>query len=87
MAFPCPVCGHRRSAVVDSRAPFNFKYLRRRRHCAGCGHPYTTREIAIGDANPRPLTEEACKAALSVLRKLINGHLKKDLQKKERGVE
>lgn len=40
----CPICGHLKTRVVDSRPGDNNNHIRRRRHCAECDRRFTTFE-------------------------------------------
>lgn len=40
----CPLCGHKESKVIDSRASDCGASIRRRRRCLACGHRFTTYE-------------------------------------------
>jgi transcriptional repressor NrdR len=40
----CPICGQQDTRVIDSRPAENGASLRRRRHCDGCDHRFTTHE-------------------------------------------
>lgn len=40
----CPSCGADDTRVIDSRPADNGASIRRRRHCDGCGHRFTTYE-------------------------------------------
>ena len=46
VGVPCPVCGERRSAVVDTRP--SKEHTRRRRVCAN-GHAFTTHERCVSE--------------------------------------
>lgn len=41
----CPVCGHPKSNVVDSRPSNDLSSIRRRRECISCRHRFTTYEV------------------------------------------
>lgn len=43
----CPRCFSQRSRVRDSRGAVDMNAIRRRRHCIGCGHKYTTYESTV----------------------------------------
>lgn len=46
-ACPCPKCGEAQVSVLDTRPTgqhFGWS-IRRRRHCHGCGHRFTTWEV------------------------------------------
>jgi transcriptional regulator NrdR family protein len=45
----CPLCSHRNSKVIDSRA--SAESVRRRRVCMKCNHRYTTYEGASLNKN------------------------------------
>lgn len=48
--FKCPKCGATKgSAVLDSRAPQEGSYIRRRRSCNACGYRFSTRETFWND--------------------------------------
>jgi transcriptional repressor NrdR len=42
----CPLCSFDSTRVVDSRLTDPGDSIRRRRECAGCGHRFTTHELA-----------------------------------------
>ncbi len=41
----CPICGHAKSIVVDSRPTEEHASIRRRRECMSCQSRFTTYEV------------------------------------------
>ena len=58
MSFACPACNHLVTAVKESRQM--VRYVRRRRQCVACRHPFATYEIATAEYD---LVAEIVRAA------------------------
>ena len=56
----CPVCGHPKSNVIDSRPSGDGSSIRRRRECESCKHRFTTYEV-IDTVHPVVIKRDGSK--------------------------
>jgi hypothetical protein len=68
----CPICGRVDSTTVtDSRPVDGGRRRRRRKACDGCGHRWTTVEMAVEEAQTRDQLVDCLPTALKPLNALL----------------